>query len=58
MDHAIESVLLKSDKFGVLVEGESKFKKRMSGEHARDARLTLQGENKRAMFECSDIFHS
>lgn len=58
VEHAIEKALLKSDQYGISVERRSRFKKRMAGEQARDSGLTLQEENKRAMLECIDRFHS
>ena len=58
MEHAIEQALLKSDQYGISVNRRLRFKKRMTGEQFRDAGLSLQEENVRAMLECVDRFHS
>ena len=58
VQHAIEQALLKSDQYGISVEKRVRFKKRMAGEQLRDAGLTMQEENRRAMLECIDRFHS
>jgi len=58
VEHAIQRALLKAEEYEIAVERRARFKKRMAGEQARDAGLTLQEENKRAMLECIDRFHS
>ncbi|XP_053569321.1 LOW QUALITY PROTEIN: zinc finger MYM-type protein 1-like [Bombina bombina] len=58
VENAIEQALLKSEEYGIAVERRARFKKRMPGEQARDAGLSLQEENKRGMLECIDRFHS
>lgn len=58
VEHAIEKALCKSEEYGISVERRTRFKKRMAGEQERDAGLTLKEENKRAMLECIDRFHS
>ena len=58
VEHAIEQALLKSDQYGISVNRRLRFKKRMAGEQLRDAGLSLQEENNRAMLECVDRFHS
>jgi hypothetical protein len=58
VEEAIEQAFLKSDQYGISVESRPRFKKMMAGEKTRDAGLTLQEENKRAMLECFGRFHS
>ncbi|XP_040197560.1 zinc finger MYM-type protein 1-like [Rana temporaria] len=59
VEHAIEQAHLKCKDHGISVERRARFKKRMAGEQARDAGgISLQDENKRAMLECIDRFHS
>ncbi len=58
VQHGIEQALLKSNQYGISLERSVRFKKRMAGEEATAAQLTLQEENKRAMLECIDRFHS
>lgn len=50
VERAIKQALLKSEEYGIPTERRIK-KKRMTNEEASDAGLTLQEENKRAMFE-------
>ncbi|XP_063794591.1 zinc finger MYM-type protein 1-like [Pseudophryne corroboree] len=58
VEHAIEEALSKSAEYGIAVQRRARFKKRLAGEQASDAGLSLQEENKRAMFECIDRFLS
>jgi len=62
VEHAMEQALLKSE-YGIAVERRVGFKKRMAGEQASDAGLSVQEENKgqclsALMFLCIDRFHS
>ena len=56
MENAIENAVLTSEEFGISMERRVRFKRRMAGEQARAAGLTLVEENKRAMLECADRF--
>ena len=63
VEHAIQQALLKSEEYGIAVERRVGFKKRMAGEQASDAGLSVQEENKgqclsALMFLCIDRFHS
>ncbi|XP_056392625.1 zinc finger MYM-type protein 1-like [Hyla sarda] len=59
VENAIQQALLKAEEHGIAVERRARFKKRMAGELARDSgSISLQEENKRAMLECIDRFHS
>ena len=56
VENAIENAVLTSEEFGISMERRVRFKRRMAGEQARAAGLTLVEENKRAMLECADRF--
>ena len=58
VDKAIENAVLVSEEFGISMERRVRRMRRMAGEQARDAGLTLTEENKRAMLECADRFLS
>ena len=58
VEQTIERALERSKEYEIPVERRIRRKKTMPGEQAQDEGLSLQEENKRAVLECVDRFHS
>ena len=57
VDSAIQRSVAKAKEYDINVEKRVSYKKRMPGEEARDIGLSLQGEIRRGMLECTDRFY-
>jgi hypothetical protein len=57
VDNAVQQALAKCEELDIPTEKRIIRKRRLPGEEARDAGLSLQQETKRAMLECLDRFH-
>jgi hypothetical protein len=57
VDNAVQQALAKCEELDIPTGKRIRRKRRMPGEKARDAGLSLQQEIKRAMLECLDRFH-
>jgi hypothetical protein len=57
VDNAVQQALAKCEELYIPKEKRIRRRRRMPGEEARDAGLSLQQETKRAMLECLDRFH-
>lgn len=57
VDNAVQQALAKCEELDIPTEKRIIRKRRLPGEGARDAGLSLQQETKRAMLECLDRFH-
>ena len=57
VDNALQQALAKCEELDIPTEKRIIRKRRLPGEEARDAGLSLQQETKRAMLECLDRFH-